>query len=63
MNALGLATYALNVEMVRLLLAHGANPHLPDADRMTVFDHLRHAPAADAAALERKREIGRLLGE
>lgn len=63
MNALGLAAYALNVEMVRLLLAHGANPHLPDADRMTVFDHLRHAPAADAAALERKREIGRLLGE
>jgi ankyrin repeat protein len=62
MNALGLAVYGLHVDMVRLLLAHGADPHVQDADRMTVFDHLRHVPLPDPAARERLREIRRLLG-
>jgi ankyrin repeat protein len=63
MNALGLAAYGLHVDMVRLLLAHGADPHVQDADRMTVFDHLRHVPLPDPAARERLREIRRLLGD
>jgi ankyrin repeat protein len=62
MNALGLAAYGLHVEMVRLLLAHGADPHVQDADHINVFDHLRHAPLPDAAAHERQREIRELLG-
>jgi ankyrin repeat protein len=62
MNALGLAAYGLHVDMVRLLLAHGADPHVQDADRMTVFDHLRHVPLPDPAARERLREIRQLLG-
>jgi ankyrin repeat protein len=62
MNALGIAAYWLDVEMVRLLLAHGADPHVRDADHINVFDHLRHAPLPDAAAQERQREIRHLLG-
>lgn len=63
MNALGLAADALDVEMVKLLLAHGADPHVQDADRMTVFDHLRLGdPPEEPAAQERLREIRRLIG-
>lgn len=64
MNALGQAVYWLDVEMVRLLLAHGADPNVPDADRMTAFDHLRLTdPPEDPASQERLREIRQLLGE
>ncbi|MBK9263758.1 MAG: ankyrin repeat domain-containing protein [Polyangiaceae bacterium] len=68
MNALGLAAYGLDVEMVKLLLAHGADPRVEDADRMTVFDHLRlmdkfgRVPE-DPADQDRLREIRRLLGD
>lgn len=63
MNALGLAATWLHVDMVRLLLAHGADPHVQDIDRMTVFDHLRHLSLPeDPASRERLREIRRLLG-
>jgi uncharacterized protein len=64
MNALGLAADRLNVDMVRLLLAHGADPNVLDNDRMTVFDHLRLMdPPEDPADQERLREIRQLLGE
>ncbi len=68
MNALGLAAYGLDVEMVRLLLAHGADPNVLDNDRMTVFDCLRSKervmdPPEDPAAQERLREIRLLLGD
>lgn len=63
MNALGLAVDTLNVEMVKLLLAHGADPHVQDADRMTVFDHLRlRDPPEEPADQKRIHEIRRLLG-
>ena len=63
MNALGLAATWLHVDMVRLLLAHGADPHVEDADRMTVFDHLRHLRLPeDPAAQESLQQIRRLLG-
>ncbi len=64
MTALGLAAYWLNVEMVKLLLTHGADPHVEDEDRMTVFELLRTMdPPDDPASLERLREIRRLLGD
>jgi ankyrin repeat protein len=64
MNALGLAAYGIHVDMVRLLLAHGADPHLEDADRMTVFDHLRHLSLPeDPAAREHLQQVQRLLGD
>lgn len=68
MNALGLAAYKLNVDMVRLLLAHGADPNVEDNDRMTVFDNLRIKERVmelpdDPAAQKRLQEIRRLLGE
>jgi len=68
MNALGMAAYWLDVDMVRLLLAHGADPHVEDNDGMTVFDNLRRRERRadlpdDPAAQERLREIRRLLGE
>jgi uncharacterized protein len=64
MNVLGMAVYWLEVEMVRLLLAHGADPNVEDNDRMTVFDHLRLMdPPDDPAAQDRLREIRQLLGE
>lgn len=63
MNALGLAATWLHVDMVRLLLAHGADPHVEDADRTTVLDHLRHLRLPEEpAAQERLRQIQRLLG-
>lgn len=68
MNALGMAAYCLQVEMVRLLLAHGADPHAEDIDQRTVFDYLegkeeRIDPLKDPASQERLQEIRRLLGE
>jgi ankyrin repeat protein len=64
MNVLGMAVYWLEVEMVRLLLAHGADPNVEDNDRMTVFEHLRHMDLPDdPAAHERLREIRQLLGD
>lgn len=68
MNALGLAATWLHVDMVRLLLTHGADPHVEDNDWMTVFEHLRlmdkfgRVPE-DPAAQDRFREIRRLLGD
>lgn len=67
-NALGMAAYSLNVEMVRLLLTHGADPNVEDIDCRTVFDSLRGKelyadPPLDPASLERLQEIRRLLGE
>jgi uncharacterized protein len=64
MTALGLAAYWLNVEMVKLLLAHGADPHVEDIDRMTVFEHLQHMDLPeDPIEQDRLREIRRLLGD
>ena len=68
MNVLGVAAYWLDVEMVRLLLAHGADPNVLDNDRVTVFEHLRSKeqyadPPLDTAQIERLREIRQLLGE
>lgn len=68
MNALGMAAYWFDVEMVRLLLAHGADPHVEDADGWTVFDKLqmrvgRTDLPEDPTAQDRLREIRRLLGE
>jgi len=68
MNALGMAAYWLNVEMVRLLLAHGADPNVEDNDWDTVFDRLRSTEPVmntpeDPTAQERLQEIRQLLGE
>lgn len=68
MNALGMAAYWLNVEMVRLLLAHRADPNALDNDRETVFERLesraqREDLPLDATDQDRLREIRRLLGE
>lgn len=54
--------------MVKLLLAHGADPHVEDIDGMTVFDCLgskerRTDLPEDPSSQERLREIRRLLGE
>ncbi|MBK9266466.1 MAG: ankyrin repeat domain-containing protein [Polyangiaceae bacterium] len=68
MNALGFAATRLNVEMVKLLLAHGADPHVGDADDITVFERLQFTVELgrvpeDPAAQERLREIRALLGD
>ena len=64
MTALGLAVHWLNVEMVKLLLAHGADPHVEDEDRMTVFEHLRIMDLPDDPTdQDRLQEIRQLLGE
>lgn len=68
MNALGFAATRLHVDMVRLLLGHGADPRIGDADDMTTFRILQsaiengHIPD-DPASQERLREIRQLLGE
>jgi hypothetical protein len=67
MNALGFAATRLNVEMVKLLLAHGADPHVGDADDITVFRRLQFTVELgrvpdDPASQDRLREIRRLLG-
>ena len=66
MNALGIAASRLNIEMVRLFLAHGADPNVPDNDGETVFDRLQRFPVMGRPEtpekLERFREIRRLIG-
>lgn len=42
MNALGLAATRFDAEMVRLLLAHGANPQAKDLDKMTPIERFRY---------------------
>ncbi|MFO0587018.1 MAG: ankyrin repeat domain-containing protein [Polyangiaceae bacterium] len=63
MNALGFAATRLDVDMVGLLLSHGANPLVGDADGRTTFERVQFASLPqDAASQERVREIRRLLG-
>lgn len=63
MNALGFAATRLDIDMVRLLLSHGADPLFEDADRRTTFERLQFAALPeDPATQERLREIRRLLG-
>lgn len=63
MNALGWAATRFDVEMVRLLLAHGANPQARDLDRMTPLDRFRYEfLPEDPVGQERFLEICRLLG-
>jgi uncharacterized protein len=66
MNALGYAAYELDVDMVKLLLAHGADPSVRDYDRMTPLERLRRFPHTalpeDPLAQQRYQEIRRLLG-
>ena len=66
MNALGFAASMLDVEMVRLFLANGADPNVPDVDRETVFERLADFPIRSRPEtpekLERFREIRRLIG-
>jgi len=64
MTALGLAVRGLNVDMVKLLLAYGADPQKPDIDDCTPLDCLRFVDSPDDPANEeRVREIRQLLGE
>jgi len=68
LNALGFAVTRLNVDMVRLLLAHGADPRIEDVDDMTTFRRLQYAVEGgripeDPADEERLREIRQLLGD
>lgn len=68
MNALGMAAYWLDVEMVRLLLAYGADSNVLDHDQDTVFEVLesraqREDLPLDATDQDRLREIRRLLGD
>jgi ankyrin repeat protein len=64
MNALGYAATRLNIDMVKLLLAHGADPLIEDFDDMTTFRRLQCARLdEDPTAQERLREIRQLLGE
>ena len=67
MNALGYAATRLHVDMVRLLLAHGADPLVGDADDITVFRRLQFTVELgrvpdDPASQDRLREIRQLLG-
>ena len=68
MNALGLAVTWFHVDMVRLLLAHGADPRIEDVDDMTTFRRLqlsvKHGRIPDdPASQDRLREIRQLLGD
>ena len=67
MNALGYAATRLRVDMVRLLLAHGADPLVGDADDITVFRRLQFTVDLgrvpdDPASQARLQEIRQLLG-
>jgi uncharacterized protein len=66
MNPIGLAATMLNVEMVRIFVAHGADPMVPDLDRDTVLDRLRRlsriGELETPEKLERFHAIHRLLG-
>ena len=62
MNALGTATTRFDVEMVRLLLAHGATPEARDHDRMTPIERLRYEVLPEDPDIEERfREVCRLL--
>ncbi len=64
MTALGLAARGLHVELVKLLLAHGADPQGEDVDGLTPRDCLKFVDSPeDPAAQERLREIRLLLGD
>lgn len=64
MTALGLAARELNVDMVKLLLAYGADPQARDIDDCSPLDCLRFvASPEDPASQARLREIRELLGE
>lgn len=63
MTALGFAARGLHVEMVKLLLAHGADPQGQNVDRLTPLDCLEFVDSPeDPAIQDRLREIRRLLG-
>ncbi len=63
MTALGLAARGLHVEMVKLLLAHGADPQGRDVDRFTPLDCLRFVNSPEDPAIQgRLQEVRRLLG-
>ena len=63
-NALGFAVRELHVDMVRLLLAYGADPYVNDMDdEPTPIDMLKYVSKWDEPdAQERFEEICRLLG-
>lgn len=64
MTALGLAVRGLNVDMVKLLLAYGANPQARDIDECSPLDCLRFVDSPDEPASQaRLREIRQLLGD
>ncbi len=63
LTALGYAARELHVEMVRLLLAHGADPQECDLDHLTALECLGYAESPDDPAnQERIREIRQMLG-
>jgi hypothetical protein len=63
MTALGFAARGLHVEMVKLRLAHGADPQGQNVDRLTPLDCLEFVDLpGDPAIQGRLQEIRRLLG-
>lgn len=63
MTALGFAARGLHVEMVKLLLAHGADPQGRDVDGLTPLDCLGFVDSpGDPAIQGRLQEIRQLLG-
>lgn len=63
MNALGWAATRFDVEMVRLLLAHGANPTARDHDKMTPVERFRYETLPeDPGVHERFGAICQMLG-
>ncbi len=63
MTALGLAVRGIHIEMVKLLLAHGADPQGRDVDRFTPLDCLRFVDSPEDPAIQGSlQEIRRLLG-
>ncbi|MBK9265488.1 MAG: ankyrin repeat domain-containing protein [Polyangiaceae bacterium] len=64
MTALGFAARGLHVDLVKLLLAHGADPQGKNVDDLTPLDCLEFVDSPeDPADQERLREIRRLLGD
>ncbi len=53
MSALGRAAYELDLPMVELLLAYGADPEAQDGDRQVAREHLPPRPDAGAAVWDR----------
>jgi uncharacterized protein len=66
MNSISLAARRLNIDLVRLFLAHGADPMVPDNDGQTVLDNMCDFPSISEPEtpekLARFHEIRRLLG-